>query len=229
MNSFISEEDKILAWHSPKADLRLPYKDGRRIKVGETLSVEPPIKLCKRGLHGSINILDTLYYSSSSLIARVELWGHIDRSDVRSLYGMGKPKIAAENRKTLCIVDASLECRDFALSIVSRYPKSFEIPELTSRYLSLSVENDSLRQKARKEMEGLYVDNYEYAALSYNKKSLRWILLKALNDNPLQAALLTAEQYIKEIIVKFKEGEEVYEAYNSLGEELERRIIKARD
>ena len=69
----------VLAWRFVPADLRLPHGDGREIKVGEWLTVEPPIVACKHGLHASERAIDALVYADGtrSRLARVECDGEI--------------------------------------------------------------------------------------------------------------------------------------------------------
>ena len=50
---------KILGWHWINAERTLAH-DGRPVIPGEVLTVDPPIKACKRGLHSSGRILDAL-------------------------------------------------------------------------------------------------------------------------------------------------------------------------
>jgi hypothetical protein len=82
-------------WFSPP-DGRLAYGDGRPIVVGETLTVEPPIVLCKRGLHASVRAIHALYYAQSSTVCRVRLGGTIVH---------GGDKVAASQRTVLWMAD----------------------------------------------------------------------------------------------------------------------------
>ena len=41
----------------------LPHGDDRRVVIGETLTVEPPIIPCKHGLHASVDPFDALQYA----------------------------------------------------------------------------------------------------------------------------------------------------------------------
>ena len=57
-------------WHFTTEDEILGFDDGRKIIVGEKHTVEPPIKLCKRGLHASERIIDALDYAPGPILLR---------------------------------------------------------------------------------------------------------------------------------------------------------------
>ena len=89
-------EQELLGWHFARADLRLGHGDEREIRVGETLTVEPPIELCERGLHASVRPLDALKYASESIACRVRLSGQVIA---------GEDKAVATERTVLVMVD----------------------------------------------------------------------------------------------------------------------------
>jgi hypothetical protein len=101
----------ILAWHFCGKELTLGYGDNRPIVVGETISVDPPIELCKRGLHASPKILDALYYAPGTVICRVRLSGEVIR---------GSDKIVATHRTVLWYQDIELALRVFAIDCRER-------------------------------------------------------------------------------------------------------------
>ncbi len=82
----------------------------RRIVVGETLRVPPPISVCERGLHASRRLLDALNYTPADTIClyRVEVGGKVKEEG---------DKFAAETRTALAKLeaeDAERELRLFA-------------------------------------------------------------------------------------------------------------------
>jgi hypothetical protein len=62
----------VRAFYSAPSDLRIPNTGGP-IVVGSTAIVEPPLKLCVRGLHASRNVLDALIYRSDGLLTVVDV------------------------------------------------------------------------------------------------------------------------------------------------------------
>ena len=99
----------VLGWWfcDPDASgvVRLPHRDGRVVKVGETLKVEGKIVSCERGLHASIRAIDALKYAPGSTVCRVRLGGTIVKAD---------DKVAASERTVLWMVDAGTTLRLFA-------------------------------------------------------------------------------------------------------------------
>jgi hypothetical protein len=95
----------------PGQPVRLPHGDGRAVMVGETLSVDEPIVLCEHGLHASVRAIDALRYAPGSMVARVELSGHIFHGD---------DNIVAMHRKTLWLADATKVLQWFAVWCASR-------------------------------------------------------------------------------------------------------------
>jgi hypothetical protein len=83
---------KYTAYHFSRNDDRLGHGDGRKIVLGETLSVDGKPKLCEHGLHGSIRLVDALGYASGSHLWVVEIWGKVD---------VGDDKICGNNRRAV--------------------------------------------------------------------------------------------------------------------------------
>ena len=87
--------------------LILPRGDGREVCVGETLTVEPPIVPCERGLHASVRAIDALEYAPGSLVCRVRLSGEI--------VAHGGDKHAASERTVLWMADATRILHEFSV------------------------------------------------------------------------------------------------------------------
>lgn len=68
----------IKAWHFINNKLILNNDDGRKVGVGKPISVEPPIRLCKHGLHASPTIIDALFfYQEGDVLTYVDLGGFV--------------------------------------------------------------------------------------------------------------------------------------------------------
>lgn len=95
----------IMAWHFCRDNRRLKYGDNREIRVGETLTVDGPPELCKRGLHGSVLIIDALGYAAAITLCRVEIGGEIVH---------GNDKLAGTTRRCVAMADATMMLHEFA-------------------------------------------------------------------------------------------------------------------
>jgi len=98
----------MLAWHFLPDDGRLAYPlngERPRITAGMTLHVEPPLRLCRRGLHASKRAIDALLYALGAVIERVELGGEIEEAG---------DKVCAETRTCLWVADATATLHEFA-------------------------------------------------------------------------------------------------------------------
>ena len=60
-------------YHFSNLEGTLNYGDGRKIVVGQTLTVYGPVKLCSYGLHASPSVLDALKYAPGTRLWGVEL------------------------------------------------------------------------------------------------------------------------------------------------------------
>jgi hypothetical protein len=95
--------DAVLAWHWVKDDRTL--RDGSPLVIGEWLHVDPPIKICEKGLHASRRVLDALQYAPGSVCCRVEMRGIVaDHGD----------KLVATDRRVLWAIDATMILHEFA-------------------------------------------------------------------------------------------------------------------
>src|SRR5678815_1913526 len=97
----------VLAWHFITKERRLGYNDGRIVRAGQKLTVEPPIVMCERGLHASTKPLDALDYTSNAqtVACRVKLSGEIVT---------GTDKLVASERECLWWIDAETVLHEFA-------------------------------------------------------------------------------------------------------------------
>src|SRR5690606_392190 len=105
-----------VGWHFVAADRRLrwPLRRGEPrpvVEPGQTLRVEGPPVLCKRGLHASRRGLDALQYAPGPVVCRVRLGGEIVE---------GADKAASTERTVLWLADATRVLHEFALWCAER-------------------------------------------------------------------------------------------------------------
>lgn len=132
--------NSIKAWHFAQDNMLLGYGDGRKIVMGETLSVEGDIKPCENGLHASRNILNALQYAAGSSICRVYLSGTIVSSTDKT--------VASHRTCIWCLpVDVSnLLLRKFARMCALDVAHLWDAPDVVLRYLRSG--NEAIRTAA---------------------------------------------------------------------------------
>lgn len=111
MNETVMETEPVLAWHFLRESRRLRYDSDVVVFAGQTLTVEPPLVLCKRGLHGSIRALDALRYAPGPIVCRVEMFGGLIH---------GTDKFVAQHRKVLWLADASEVLHTYACDVAEQ-------------------------------------------------------------------------------------------------------------
>jgi hypothetical protein len=129
----------IEAWYFSKRDKKLRYGDNRQIRVGITHKVKGELKLCKKGLHASKNILDALNFAPSSYIWRVELSGEIIEDD---------NKLCASERKYLWGFSASKVLEEFSRWCALEVVHLWKAPEVVIKYLKTG--DPALKEEACK-------------------------------------------------------------------------------
>src|SRR5512135_3300721 len=68
-SSEMTDRPMLAYWFA--AEPKLPHGDGRPVVLGETLWVEPPLKLCVHGLHWCEHAFDAMQYARGPLLYRV--------------------------------------------------------------------------------------------------------------------------------------------------------------
>lgn len=105
--------DGVYGWHAH--DGYLGYNDWRKIRVGHTLKVKGPIRICHRGLHVGTLSYVLRNYGSHRFLSYVEAGG-----DVHKDFLSETEKFAARTRKVLWQIDllrdATCSELDFLLS-----------------------------------------------------------------------------------------------------------------
>ena len=102
--TIIPADKPLLVWHFLRQNWETD-SGSIKTKVGETYHVEPPIKICSHGLHGSRKVLDALGYSNGQILTLCEVWGEFDEQS---------DKIVAEFRRPLWGKDISPELNEWA-------------------------------------------------------------------------------------------------------------------
>jgi pyruvate/2-oxoglutarate dehydrogenase complex dihydrolipoamide acyltransferase (E2) component len=103
-------EERIQVWHFVRAD----HTTGEgllKVEVGQTLTVEGPLELCKHGLHGSRKVLDALWYAPGPVACQDEIWGDIIEDN---------NKLCGRYRKCLAMIDATTVLHEFACLCAER-------------------------------------------------------------------------------------------------------------
>lgn len=110
----------MLGWHFCRNDKKLGFGDGRQIKTGRTLKVEPPIQLCVKGLHASKRIRDALSYSQGDVLCKVRLGGKVI---------IDTDKAVATERTVLAMRGAGKMLHEFACICAERALKKAKVKD----------------------------------------------------------------------------------------------------
>lgn len=142
------KEKRILAWHIIGRDKLLRYDDGRKVKVGRVMEMQPgresglfgdPTvidypKLCRAGMHASRKLADAAYYGPfEGHICRVEVWGDVLE---------GYDKLCGRFRKVLWMHEIAKE--ESAPLQCGRY---LEIAKLERRLLRAAKKRSTRKSK----------------------------------------------------------------------------------
>lgn len=96
----------VIAWHFlAEKDGKPVTRTGREMTVGDVEAVEGEIRLCDRGLHGSLRAIDALGYAPGSWVQRAEYSGTLVQE---------YDKFAASVRKCLALASADRVLHEFA-------------------------------------------------------------------------------------------------------------------
>ncbi|HEX3156742.1 MAG TPA: hypothetical protein VHV32_19085 [Candidatus Angelobacter sp.] len=98
-------------WHFAQDDRLLGYDDGRKIVVGETLKVSPPIKPCKKGLHASKRAIDALGYARGAYVCLVTLGPDAQHDGDKSV---------STERTVIAAIDATNLLFQFSMDVAAR-------------------------------------------------------------------------------------------------------------
>jgi hypothetical protein len=78
-NNQVPPSNAKLGWHFLPSDMCLKYGDGRKAKVGETLSTDlsEQIAVCHGGMHASAKVAHSASFKAGPVLTRVKVWGEI--------------------------------------------------------------------------------------------------------------------------------------------------------
>jgi hypothetical protein len=117
-----------LAWHFVGDRLR----NGDPVpKDGVLLRIEPPIEMCKRGLHASRRPFDALQYAPGNTLCLVEVGGEIIEGD---------DKLVCTERKIIVRMDAEPLLRYFARMQALSVTHLWDTPDVVFEYLMTGAE-----------------------------------------------------------------------------------------
>ena len=102
--TIIPADKPLLVWHFLRQNWET-NSGSIKTKVGDTYHVEPPIKICSRGMHGSRKVLDALGHLAGPILTLCEVWGE---------FAEQSGKIVAEYRRPLWGKDISTELNEWA-------------------------------------------------------------------------------------------------------------------
>lgn len=104
-------EKRILAWHFICSNRTTEYGN-IQVRVGETITHDGEIQMCKSGLHASVDIMDALDYATDTMLCRVEIWGDVQEHE---------DKLVARNRKALWMKNIASDLQGLAISRNKRF------------------------------------------------------------------------------------------------------------
>lgn len=148
--TILERDSGILAWHFASSTML----DGSSLEApGGTEVYDGKIKLCKSGLHASVDIMDALRYAPGEMLRRVLCYGDVLKSN---------DKIVASRREIIFEVDASQALRLFARMVALEvFKKHFSDP-IVEEYLKTGRED--LRTAAQSAARFAARSAAEYAA-----------------------------------------------------------------
>lgn len=121
----MSETLPEVAWWFAASD-KLPHGDGRKVIIGKTLRVQPPLRLCARGLHWSIVPFDALGYAPGPILYKVRPGGG---------FLIDGDKGCSTERTALAVHDATDVLRAFARREALSVIHLWVAPKIVRQYL----------------------------------------------------------------------------------------------
>ena len=123
---------EIIGWWFA-ASGELPHGDGRKVVIGETLTVKGKIVPCRWGLHASVDPFDALQYAPGPLLYKVRLSGKIVPND--------NDKHAASERTAIAKRDSTQMLRAFARKVALSVIHLWDAPTIVREYLETGDES----------------------------------------------------------------------------------------
>lgn len=128
---------RVRAWHFVADNGRLGYDDKRLVRVGETLSCDGEIELCRNGMHGSRRLIDALDYASGSVLCLVDIFGEVDE---------GSDKLVGRSRTVLWMRNIDKELHLFACDVAEQALQKHGVTDRRS-YAAIQAKRDWLAGK----------------------------------------------------------------------------------
>lgn len=123
--------DPILGWWFATGDT-LPHGDGRKIVLGETHTVEPPIILCNHALHFCRTPWQALQFAPGPFLYQVRCGGTIVEDHEKG---------GCSERTYLAMRDTTDTCRAFARTEAMRVIHLWNAPAVVREYLETGRED----------------------------------------------------------------------------------------
>ena len=120
---------KIEAWWFSASDI-LPHGDGRKVVIGEKLSVKGPLVLCHNGMHACRTPWQALQYAPGSLLHKVILEGGVKEESDKLC---GRSRTAIERRDATNML--RLFARKQALGVLHLWEAKMSVPDIVRHYL----------------------------------------------------------------------------------------------
>ena len=131
-------KNDILAWHFLPEDRHIRWGTKEEVKVGQTLKVDGPLRMCRWGLHASGRAIDALKYAPGTIACRVRLSGQI----IVSI-----DKVVASERTCLAMIDAKEILRQYTRACALSVIHLWKAPQIVIDYLCTG--DESIRAAAR--------------------------------------------------------------------------------
>jgi hypothetical protein len=123
---------EIMGWWFAASD-ELPHGDGRKVVIGETLTVDGEIVPCEHGLHASVDPFDALQYAPGAILYRVRLSDAIVAHD--------KDKRVASERTAIAKRDSTQMLWAFARKEALSVIHLWDAPTIVREYLETGDES----------------------------------------------------------------------------------------
>lgn len=173
----MSTDTPILAYHFLANDRRLAHDRTRTapITVGDTITVDGPVVLCERGLHGSRRLYDALNYAPGNILCRVLISGEVQEQD---------DKLAGASRTVIAMIDAESLLREWACDCAERAlnrkreagrepdPRSWEALAVARRFAKGEATSEELAAASAAAWDAAWDAEIEWQASALEQRAL---------------------------------------------------------
>jgi hypothetical protein len=200
----------MLAWHFLAGDKRLGYGDGRLVEVGQTLECEGEPALCERGMHGSVRLIDAVYYASGPIVCRVKIEGDVIEDE---------DKLCGRRRTVLWMFDATnilhefaCGCAEDALALVAQPDaRSVEAIAAKRKWLRGEITDEELDAARAAALDAARAAAWDAAmdAASAAALAAAWDASAAARAAARDAAMAKQNERLTEMVMAAREKESV--------------------